>query len=272
MRMSVSILLGRTAGGFSRTDMGVETGRGRWRPPTSTKTEESISRDSWEPTVCRCTDGNGAGGCLRRGGRREARARGPGAGHCRLQHDGTRHRRGAREQCRVGAVYGTASGGLTCGRSAAQRTQRGAAGDFNRDGWMDVAGLRLRVIASRSTRTASTLRLAAAMRLAPRHAVCRRRCQSRRDAQSRDCERSTGTSVFSSVMASSPALSETRGISPQAAAVGRWWRLTSIAMAARPGHRQPECSTASVLWNETAFERAGFSFKRLSLAHRSRTA
>ena len=269
---SVSILLGRTAGGFSRTDMGVAAGpRAIATADFNEDGKVDLVVTSWDANSVQVYYGNGAGGFVSGGpGAGGAGGRPQGLAIADFNHDGNLDIVVAHESSAGLVLFtGTASGGLTPRPIGGEPNLNVlAAGDFNRDGWMDVAaastsGNRVAVYLA----TASTLRLARTYMVgaSPRGIVA----EDVNHDGTLDlvtANRTTGTISLLLGNASSPgsfgaARDFAAGSGSRAIVAADFDRDGRVDLAT--GNQN--ASTASVLWNETAFERAGFSFKRLSL-------
>ena len=268
---SVSILLGRTTGGFSRTDMGVAPGP---RAVATADLNEDGKVDlvvtSWDDNSVHVYYGNGAGGFVGGPGVGGAGARPQGLAIADFNHDGNLDIVVAHESSAGLVLFaGTASGGLTARPiGGASNLNVVAAGDFNRDGWMDVAAA-----STSGNRVAVYLASASTLRLARTYAVG----ASPRGIVAEDvnydgaldlvtANRTTGTISLLLGSTSSPgAFGDARDF-----AAGSGSRAVVAADFDHDGRvdlatGNQNASTASVLWNDTAFDRAGFSFKRLSL-------
>ena len=268
---SVSILLGRTAGGFSRTDMAVATGpRALATADFNEDGKVDLVVTAWDASGVQVYYGNGAGGFSGGAGAGFAGARPQGLAIADFNHDGNLDIVVAHESSAGLVLFtGTASGGLTPRPIGGEPNLNVvAAGDFNRDGWMDVAaastsGNRVAIYLA----TASTLRLARVYPVgaSPRGIVAEDvNYDGMLDLVT--ANRTTGTISLLLGNASSPGSFG----AAQDFAAGSGSRAVVAADFDRDGRidlatGNQNASTTSVLWNETAFDRAGFSFRRLSL-------
>lgn len=269
---SVSILLGRSAGGFSRSDLGVAPGpRALATADFNEDGKVDLIVTSWDANSVQVYYGNGAGGFVSGGpGVGGAGVRPQGLAIADFTHDGNLDIVVAHESSAGLVLFpGTGSGGLTSRPIGGEPNLNVvAAGDFNRDGWIDVAAA-----SSSGNRVAVYLASASTLRLARTYPVG----ASPRGIVAEDvnddgvldlvtANRTTGTISLLLGNASSPGSFE----DAEDFAAGRGSRAVVAADFDHDGRvdlatGNQNASTASVLWNETAFDRAGFSFKRLSL-------
>jgi hypothetical protein len=274
---SVSILLGRPAGGFSRTDIAAATGpRGLAAADFNEDGKVDLAVTAWDATGVQVYYGNGAGGFAGGAGAGDLSARPQGLAIADFNHDGHLDIVVAHASSAGLVLFsGTADGGLTTRRIGGEvNLNVVAAGDFNRDGWMDVAaasttGDRVAVYLA----TGSTLRFARTYAVggSPRGIVA---ADVNHDGtlDLATANRTAGTISLLLGNASSPG----SFADAQDFAAGRGSRAIAAADFDRDGRvdlatGNEYAATASVLWNDTLFDRAGFSFKRQSLGTPSTT-